>query len=166
MRKLLTVLGIITVILLLLAGGVGGYLWYNTKQQVDQLVMMAKPFADITYGGVNVWPTGSIGINRIQILPHIINDSVTIGAIDFKAPNILALLNIKRKLNDGKLPEAMSLSITDLTLAVNGGILSPPIVTAQKRSPFDGLDALGCGPVTQFGGNEWQEMGYDNLTSS
>lgn len=35
MRKLTTIVVAILVVLTLAAGEIGGYLWYNTKQQVD-----------------------------------------------------------------------------------------------------------------------------------
>lgn len=54
MRKLTTIVVAILVVLTLAAGGIGGYLWYNTKQQVDQLVAMVRPFATISYGGVTI----------------------------------------------------------------------------------------------------------------
>lgn len=166
MRKLLTVIVVILVVLLLAAGGIGGYLWYNTKEQVDQIVMMAKPFAEISYGGVTVSPVGAINVNNLRIMPNMVNDSITIDAIRLKAPDLLALLSAKRKLSEGKLPEALSVSVVNLTLPAYGGILNATPSPAQARSPFDDLGALGCGPVTRFGGNEWQEMGYDNVTSS
>jgi hypothetical protein len=166
MRKLTTVVVAILVALALIAGGVGGYLWYSTKQQADQLVTMAKPFAEISYGGIEISPAGSVGVNRVRIMPHFVNDAISIGAIRLNAPNILALLNIRRQLSQGQLPEAMSVSYHQFELPLHGGILGAKPATSQERTPFEDLDALGCGPVTHFSGNEWQEMGYDNFVSN
>lgn len=165
MRKLKTVAVAILVVLVLIAGGVGGYLWYGTKQQVDQIVTMAKPFAEISYGGIEVSPTGSVGVNRLRIMPHSVNESVTIGAIRLNAPNILALLNIRRQLGKGQLPEALSLSLDRFEVPLDGGILDAPAASARK-TPFDNLDALGCGSLDALGGAEWQEMGYTNFTGN
>lgn len=163
MQKLKTVGIIVLVALVLIAGGAWGYLWYNTKQQVDQIALMAKPFADISYGGIDVSPAGSVGVNRLQILLNAINDSITIGSVRLNAPNMLALLNARRQLGKGQLPEALSLSVQQFEIPLDGGILGAGSRTAAHRSPFDDLEALGCGPVLSFGGTEWLEMGYNNF---
>lgn len=163
MRKLMNILLVVLVAALLIAGGVGGYLWYSTKQQADQIVMMAKPFAEISYDGIEVSPTGSTGAKKIRVMPHLVNDVITIGAIRLNAPNILALLDLRRQLSQGKVPPALSLSFHDVELALHGGILGPPPSQVQHISPFDNLDALGCGPVTRFSGAEWQEMGLERF---
>jgi hypothetical protein len=160
MHKLKTVGVAFLVALVLIAGGIWGYLWYSTKQQVDQIAAMAKPFADISYGGIEVSPAGSIGVNRLRILLNVVNDSIAIGSIRLNAPNILALLNIRRQLGKGQLPEALSLSLQQLEIPLNGGLLGANRGAVSQRSPFDGLDALGCGSINSFGSTEWQEMGY------
>lgn len=166
MRKLTTVVVAILVALAVIAGGVGGYLWYGTKQQVDQLIAMAKPFAEISYGGVEISPAGSVGVSQVRIMPHFVNDSIAIGSIRLNAPNILALLNIRRQLGQGQLPEAMSISFRQFELPLSGGILGAKPSASRERTPFDDLEALGCGPVTYFSGPEWEEMGYDRFVGN
>jgi hypothetical protein len=166
MRKLMNVLLVVLIAAILIAGGVGGYLWYSTKQQADQIVMMAQPFAEISYDGIVLSPTGSTGVKQVRIMPHLVNDVITIGTIQLNAPNILALLDIRRHLSQGKLPPALSLSFHDVELALHGGILGPPPSQVQHVSPFDNLDALGCGPVTRFSGAEWQEMGFERFVGN
>ncbi len=164
MRKVMTIVVAILVVLVLIGGGIGGYLWYNTKQQVDQIVAMVRPFAAISYGGITVSPAGSVGVSQLRIMPTMINDSMSIGALRLNAPNILALLNIRRQLSQGQLPEALSMSLHDLELPLDGAILGAKPGTAPA-TPFDDLAALGCGPVVRLSGTEWQEMGYKNFVS-
>lgn len=166
MRKLMNVLLVVLITAILIAGGVGGYLWYSTKQQTDQIVMMAKPFAEVSYSSIVLSPTGSTGAKNIRIIPHFVNDIITIGAIQLNAPNILALLDIRRQLSQGKVPPALSLSFHDVELALHGGILGPPPSQVQQVSPFDNLDALGCGPITRFSGAEWQDMGLERFVGN
>lgn len=166
MRKLTTVVVAILVALTVIAGGVGGYLWYSTKQQVDQLVAMAKPFAEISYGGIEISPAGSVGVNRLRIMPHSANESIALGAVRLNAPNILALLNIRRQLGQGQLPAAMSISFHQFELPLNGGILDATPPTSQNHTGFGDLETLGCGSATHFGGNEWRQMGYDALVGN
>ncbi len=166
MRKLMTILATIVVVLALMAGGIWGYLWYSTQQQVEQIIAAAKPFAEISHGGVEISPSGSAGVRQIKIIPHFVNDVISIDAIRLNAPNILALLNIRRQLSQGQLPEALSLTIRGLELPLHGGIIGAKLPPPHQRLPFDDLEALGCGPVVHFSGSEWQEMGYDRFVSN
>ncbi len=164
MRKLLSIVIAIVAVAILLGVGAIGYLWYSTKQEVDRLVTAAKPFAEISYGGIDVSPAGSMGVNRLRIRPVIVNDSISIGAIRLNTPNFLALLNVRWQLSQNQLPEALALSFQDFELSLSGGILGvDPAGHADESSPFDHLDALGCGPITAFGAPEWREMGYDRF---
>lgn len=166
MRKFMTILATILAVLVLMAGGIWGYLWYSTQQQVEQLVAAAKPLAEINYDGISVSPTGAVGVKQIKIIPNLVDDVISIGAIRLNAPNILALLNMRRQLSQGELPEALSLSIRQFELPLHGGLLGGKAPSPGERTPFDDLDTLGCGPVTHFGGAQWEEMGYDGFISN
>lgn len=166
MRKLMNLLITLLVVLALTAGGVWGYLWYSTRQQVEQIVAAAKPFAEISYGGIEVLPTGSTGVKQVKIIPHFVNDVISIGAIRLNAPNLLDLLNIRWQLSRGQVPGAMSLSVHQLDIPLYGDIIGSKPRPPHQRAPFDDLQTLGCGPVAHFSGSEWQEMGYDRLFSN
>lgn len=165
MRKLVNIAIAILIVVVLLGGGIAGYLWYGAKQQVDQIVTMARPFAEISYSGITVSPTGSMGVNRLRIAPISANDSITIGAIRLNAPNLLALLHTRWQLSRGRLPEALSLSFQDIELPL-GDIAGTSSTETTKSAPLDHLEALGCGPINAFGAAAWREMGYDRLTGN
>ncbi|MCB1920738.1 MAG: hypothetical protein KDJ28_12270 [Candidatus Competibacteraceae bacterium] len=166
MRKFMIILATITTVLVLMAGGIWGYLWYSTQQQAKQLIVAAEPLAEINYDSVSVSPMGSVGVKQIRIIPNLVDDVIAIGAIRLKAPNILALLNVRRQLSQGELPEALSLSIRQLELPLYGALLGGKPPSPSERTPFNDLDTLGCGPVTHFGGAQWEEMGYDRFSSN
>lgn len=166
MRKFMTILAALLAVLALIAGSVWGYLWYSTQQQIEQLVMAAKPFAEISYDSIEVSLSGSAGVKQIKIIPHSVNDIISISALRLNAPNILALLNIRSQLGQGQLPAAMSLTLRGLELPLHGGIIGPKPPAPRERKPFDDLDTLGCGPVIHFSGDEWQEMGYERFISN
>ena len=67
MRKLMTIVVAMLVVLALVAGGIGGYLWYNTKQQVDQLIAMVRPFATVSYGSITILPVGSVAVSYTHL---------------------------------------------------------------------------------------------------
>lgn len=164
MRKLLSTVIAIVIVAILLGVGAVGYLWYSTKQEVDHFVTEAKPFAEISYGGIDISLAGSMGVNRLRIRPVVVNDSISIGAVRLNTPNFLALLNVRWQLSQNQLPEALALSFHDFELSLSGGILGvDPAGRADESLPFDHLNALGCGPITAFGAPEWREMGYDRF---
>ena len=166
MHKLKIILIALPIALVLIVGGLWAYLWYSTKQQVDQLVAAAKPFADISYREIAISPAGSVGVNRVQIIINALNDSVRVGSIRLKAPNLLALLDIRSALSAGRLPAALTLALEQIEVSLDGGLLGASDATPAQRSPFGDLDALGCGPTHSLGGAEWREMGYSNLISN
>ncbi|NJM12343.1 MAG: hypothetical protein HC889_11070 [Synechococcaceae cyanobacterium SM1_2_3] len=164
MRKVTNIVVILLIVVVLIGGGVMGYLWYSTKQQVDQMIADAKPFADISYGSIIVLPTGSVGVSQLRIRPTVSGQTVSIGAVRLNAPNLLALFNMGRQVKQGRLPEDVSLVIEEVELPFEMlGAASEP---TAPHSAFDNLQALACGPVSQFGVTELQEMGYDRLISS
>jgi hypothetical protein len=140
MHKLKTVGVAFLVALVLIAGGIWGYLWYSTKQQVDQIAAMAKPFADISYGGIEVSPAGSIGVNRLRILLNVVNDSIAIGSIRLNAPNILALLNIP--------PATWQRPASRSVVAIVATTRNPAQRRTSRRQPWCGLTAFA---VRRFG---------------
>lgn len=166
MSRLKIALIALPIALILIVGGFWAYLWYSTKQQVDQIVAAAKPFADIKYRDISISPAGSIGINRVQIIIEAVNDSIRVGSIRLQAPNLLGLLDIRNELSAGRLPSALTLVLEQLEVSLDGGLLGTNDMTPVQRSPFSDLDALGCGPTHSLGGAEWREMGYSNLVSN
>lgn len=166
MSKLKTIGIVLPIALILIIGGGWGYLWYSTKQQVDQIVTLAKPFADINYGDISISPTGSIAINRIRIILHAINDYLTIGSLQLSAPNFLALLEARSKLTQGRLPDALSLALRQIEIPLDGGLLGASQKPLSQRSPFKDLDALGCGAAVSLGDTEWREMGYTHFNGN
>lgn len=166
MHRLKTFLIALPVILVLLVGGVWGYLWYSTKQQLDEIIQLAKPFADINYRSIDVSLAGSITVNRIRAIIEPLNDAVSIGSIRLSTPNLLALLDISSQLRSGRLPRALRLSMENFEVSLDGGIMGASEMAKTNRSAFSDLDALGCGSLQTFSGTEWREMGYSNMVSN
>lgn len=166
MRKLVNIASVVLVVVLLLGATAAGYLWYATKQQVDQIVTMAKPFADISYGGIDVSPAGSVGVNRLRIMPDVADEPITIGSIRLEAPHFVALLHTRWQLSRNQLPKALALSLQDVELPLGVGLAGARSAPAATSSPFANLEALGCGPSEAFRAAEWREMGYDRFAGS
>ena len=161
MRKLMKIVVALLIVLILIAGGVGGYLWYDTKQHVDQFVMMTKPFAEISYGGIEVRRPDRWGSAATDLAQHGERCDHHRRCSDAR-PQHSGPAKTRWQLSQGELPSALSLSVREFELPCTAAFsASPP--SSQQSGPLEDLDALGCGQVAHLGGTEWQEMGYDHF---
>ena len=145
-------------------GGVHGYLWYKVKSSADDFVRSAGAFAEVSYGGIHTSLGGEVGLKKLLIRPHGLDDEVRIEAITLQAADLRALLGAGRELEAGKLPERMSLSLQGLQISMTGAIaeLLDSAASDQPRSAFTALE--GCGDRS-IGPNELVQMGYTRLVS-
>ena len=159
MRKFATVLAVLLVVLVVLGVSAAAYLWHSVRKQADAMVASIQPFAQASYSGVDLQLDGSVGVKNVRITPHATGDLIQIGAIRLHAPDLLALLHASWQLRNNRLPPALALTLHDMEMQPSQGATPTPAVAG----PFDHLDALGCGPITAFGANDWQAMGYGPL---
>lgn len=163
MRKLLIIVITLVVVAVAAAGGIWGYLFYSTKQQVQHFLNAAKPLAEISQRGIQVLPSGVIRIQDIKIIPHMVSDVISINAVELHAPNIFALLDLRSRLSQGQLPESLALNVRGISLPLHGAILGTKPAPHYQALPFENLSALGCGSVTYFAGDQLQAMGYESF---
>ncbi|OOZ39103.1 hypothetical protein BOW53_12885 [Solemya pervernicosa gill symbiont] len=168
MRILITIL----MLPLLAYGGVKGYLWYDFKSKVDEAIAGVAPFVDIKYESVHTDLRGEVGLNKVVIQPKMAPDVIELAELRLKAPNILYFLDVSKRVNEGKMPELLGMSLTDLKLDLDSDLLrSMAQMQAQAEAasgvePQTSMDALGCGDVRSFGVAELQQMGYSELVSN
>lgn len=165
MRKLLIIASTVVLVAIAAAGGVWGYVFYSTKQQVQQFISAAQPLATISQRGIQVLPSGVVRVRDIKIIPHTLSDVISIDAIEWHAPNIFALLNLRSRLSQGQLPASLALTVRGVNLPLHGGIIGAKPAPHYQALPLENLSALGCGALTYFAGEQWQAMGYERFIS-
>jgi len=160
-------------------GAVKGYLWYDFKGKVDEVVKQSAAFADISYGGIHTDLEGVIGVNKLVIKPKMApGDVYEVDALRFTMPNILYFLDASKKLEQGGIPETMGVSVKGFRFDLDGemlkmmsqmGEMQQQMAMAQGGQPpapaSTTFDALGCGKVTTIGLNEMKRMGYGRVES-
>lgn len=165
MRKLLIITTSIVLAIVAIIGGFWGYVLHSAQQQVQHLITVLQPLADVSQRGVQVLPSGVVRVQDIKIIPHTISDVISIDNIELKTANLLALFNVRRALSQGKLPETLELILRGVSLPLHGAIMGTKPPPNYQPMPFEHLSALGCGPVTYFAGEQWQDMGYERFSS-
>ncbi len=155
MRKLAKLL----LLLVLLAAGAWGYLWYQVKRSADHLAAQVAPFAKLEYGSVYVSPLGDqVGLNELVIQPQMTGDQISIEALRLAAPNALFFLGAEKKVEQGKFPERLGFSLTGLHMALDGPLFQMLGQMQQAAgegqgggaTPLDRLEALACGSREAF----------------
>ena len=100
------------VLLLLVAAGLSyGFATWQLHSKVsdtmDQLVMMASPFADIDYEGVRSTLTGELTVEGVTVDFHDYRDSLSIERVGIDTGNFLALMRINNfvTMQSDKIPD-------------------------------------------------------------
>ncbi len=164
MRKLL--LGVV-VIAAAAFGLVKGFLWYKVKGHADAFVQAAAPFVRISYGGIHTDLRGSVGIDEVVLRPTMTEDEFTLAAVRISAPHLLSLLLLENRLDEGEMPEHLSVSLQRLQIDLDSQLVNlldemePAAVSGnlQSGASLANLDALGCGDREHFAVKDLLAMG-------
>ncbi|MCW8931754.1 MAG: hypothetical protein OQL19_16165 [Gammaproteobacteria bacterium] len=142
-----------------------GSLWYFTQQFVDNQVIQAKSYAQITYKEIKSSFTGSATVSGIKVYIPLLDESIFIESIQFMAPDLITLLTLDNQLKNNELPESLKLIITGAALDLNGNLMkmidNPDIPPTQ----LEVFSTLACGDIHRIGSKALNAMGYDSFTS-
>lgn len=158
MKKLLTVL--LSALLVIAAVSYVGLQW-RVRTSVDSLFRSLSPVAG-RYDTVSVDLRGHITIQRIAMdLPGAAG-SVSIGQMALATSGLFETLTLRRNLNAGRLPQA-------LTLKIDGVAIRLPAPTLDRAGAAQGdwlseLATLGCGRFVSLGAQQYYELGLQNTT--
>ncbi|RFF31743.1 hypothetical protein [Wenzhouxiangella sediminis] len=164
MKRLLL---LVVIGLILLAVGVN---WYYTRQVRDQLDQMANAvsmFGTLSYDSVRLSPGGAVNINDLSFQLHQGRGGVDVGRISLQTANLLALFTLEGKLESGRLPESLGVSVKDVRFPLDGALASMSRQMPGGTSPTFAsgvpFDAAGCDGRTQFSANDLMHMDYFDI---
>jgi hypothetical protein len=151
-------------IALIIAGGIHWYLHIKVESALEDIIKKMYPVAVVKYEDTySSLLNSSIGVEKVTINPRAVRDEIEIERIVFQAPNLNFLLDAKKELESGNIPEKMRISIDGFTLDSSGSIaklldknMPPPSLGARDN-------AYGCSDIKQFGFSELEEMGYKQM---
>ena len=142
-----------------------GSVWYFTQQFVDNLVIQAKPLAQISYKEIKTSLAGSATVTGVKVYLPGVDDSIYIESVQFMASDLLTLLSLDSHLQKKELPESLNLSIKGASLDLNGNLMKIFDNPDVEPTQLEIFSTLACGDIYRIGSQELDQMGYDNITS-
>lgn len=110
----------IVLLIALIYGGFKGYVYYQVSSELDRMITMARPFADISYGGISSSLGGELIVEDIRVLPQGSAEDARIDMIRMHGDGPIFLLQAVSGMKQGKPPEKLSLLISGFRVALNG----------------------------------------------
>ncbi len=162
MKKIFLVLFVLTVLTL---AALKGSLWYLTEQFIEHQIAQAKPFVQISYKDFETSLTGSTTVNKLKVYIPSVDESIRIDSIKFTAPDLISLLIMDSQIQNGQLPEALSLIVKGISISLNGNIMQLLDNPDMEPSQVEVFSTLACGDVYRIGSKALSKMGYDKLIS-
>lgn len=158
------VLGLLVVVVLAY-GGIKAYMYYSLKNNMDRLAQQFSLFGQLKYGDLTTSVKGSLAVEDLEIRIHGIDDELRIKAIRYQTPNLLYLLQANKQLEQGRIPESLSLSIEGLNIGLFGEFTDRlEQIISELNFQLQGVNPL-CGGRLFFGPRELRDMGYEEITS-
>lgn len=145
---------------LLAVTGMYFYFTHQFEQQVARQAAQLSPFGQLQWNRVQLHPTGEARIHELKFLPHSVNSEIRIERIAFRAPDLFELLQSSNEFKDGRLPEALGISIRGLQIALDERHLGDLDSGFGSGIPFE---AAGCNGRDNFSVGDLTEMNYWNL---
>ncbi len=162
MKKIFLVLFVLTVLTL---AALKGSLWYLTEQFIEHQIAQAKPFVQISYKDFETSLTSSATVNKLKVYIPSVDESIRIDSIKFTAPDLISLLTMDSQIQNGQLPEALSLIVKGISISLNGNIMQLLDNPDMEPSQVEVFSTLACGDVYRIGSKALSKMGYDKLIS-
>ncbi len=158
------VLGLLVVVVLAY-GGIKAYMYYSLKNKMDLLAQQFSLVGQLKYGDLTTSVKGSLTVKDLEIRLHDMDDELRIKAIHYQTPNLLYLLQANKKLEEGRIPESLSLSIEGLNIGLFGEFTDRlEQFVSDLNFQLQGVNPL-CGGRLFFGPRELRDMGYEEITS-
>jgi len=164
MRKLL-------MIALLVAASYGAaklYLHHRVGKDVDNVIMLLSPFADVDYAGVSSTMGGTLSIDDLSISVHGYRDPITIDKLSLITPGFFHLLDLRDLRSNplsNDIPESLQFGIVGFRTAVDSDLLR--MLQAMGEEQAGGTkkpDEAGlCTGRSGFSPRLLSKLGYDEL---
>ncbi len=164
------------ILLVLIVGGCGYfgakfYLQYRVSSGLDDVLVMAAPFADIQYEGVSSNIAGVLSIDGITIRMSEFRDPLYIDRLSIITPGFFFLLNlagIGQSGQDFDIPDSLGFAVDGVRASTSADYIRKIYELGQQQvAASDAADvAAVCAGKYGFAPATLKQLGYDEIVMS
>ena len=144
--------------------GLKGFVYFQTKSKVDDLVKQASLFADITYDGVSSdLLKGSVSVDNIRITPKTLKDALEIRQLTMQGDGPGFLFSDTSKMSQ-QTPKFLLVAVRGLRLGLDGEMFQSFNTMAVQQAQANNLPvAKTCEFGSSVSGDDLKAMGYEAI---
>lgn len=146
------------------------YLHYSVSRDLDKMLIMVSPFADIDYSGVSSTMGGTLSIDNIRVTVNGYRDPIRAEKLSLVTPGfwyLMDLSNIGSNMASDKVPESLGFEIIGFESAVDSDLLKMIYKMGQEKASREvELDAAAeCTGKYGYTPAILQDLGYKDLVA-
>ena len=141
-----------------------GYVYYQTKSKLDEVIKQASLFAEVSYGGISSdLQKGSVSVNDVSITPRTLQDVIHIGELKMQGDGPMFLFSDTSKMAQ-QTPEFLAVSMRGLRLGLDGELYNSVGAMAAAQAKSKGIKLPdSCEFGGSLTGDDLRALGYDAL---
>ena len=144
-----------------LFGGAKGYIYYRVSSELDKVISMASPFAEIRYQGISSSFEGRIAVENISVYPSTSNDEISIESAQIHGDGPKFLYQLLMGGFQNKPPEKFGLAVKGFSVPLNGDLaVSYSGMLKGVKPGSDAQDPDGCGLMTGLSPDLLKSLGF------
>ncbi len=148
-----------------LYGAAKGYIHYHVSSELDKIIPLASPFAEIRYQGIGSSYEGSITVENISVYPSDSNDEITIESARIAGDGLPFLYRLMVGSFQNTPPEKFRLSVKGFSIPLDGDLAASYINMLEEAKQVSGVkDPDGCGVMTGLSLDLLGALGFYSIT--
>lgn len=144
------------------------YLHHRVSDDLDRMLLMVSPMADVRYSGISSTMGGTLSIDDIEINVHGYSGPVSIKKVSLITPGFFHLLDlgeIGRNQSPGDMPEALAVGISGLRTSLESDLVDTLYTLGRQQAgdPDDTDVAAECTGRNGFSPAMLRRLGYSDV---
>ncbi len=144
------------------------YLHYRVSSDLDNMLVMVSPFADVKYSGISSTMGGTLSIDNIEVTVNGYRDPIRADKISLVTPgfwHLMGLNNLGSDMVSSEIPESLGFSIVGFQSSMDSDIVKTLYSFGQQKAA-SGVEvdvAAECTGKYGFSPAMLQDLGYKDL---
>lgn len=144
------------------------YLHHRVGKDVDNVIMLLSPFADVNYAGVSSTMGGTLSIDKLTVTVHGYRDPVTVEKLSLITPgffHLMDLRNLPANAASNDIPESLEFGITGFRVGVDSDLLRMMQTLGEQQAGGTKDPNVGavCTGRSGFSPAMLSKLGYSEL---